>query len=116
MPSSPTIKGDNTVIWGSGAVYATGIITRGNAKTTGEKFLVKDNNGFTVTAIYFDDRNECSFEMIVQTAAADLERGDFITVGGITSCIVEECEKIWEQGGVMKFAVTAVKYSQIAAA
>lgn len=115
MPSSPTIKGNNTVIWGSGGVYATGIIVRGNVKTTGEKFLVKDNNGFTVTAIYFDDRNECSFEMITQTSDPTLARGDFITIGGVASCIVEETEKMWEQNGVRKFTVTAVKYSQIAA-
>ncbi len=100
-------------MWGSGGVYASGIITRGNAKTTGEKFLVKDNNGFTVSAIYFDDRNECSFEMIVQTSAPALARGDFITVGGIADCIVEDTDKMWEQNGVMKFSVTAVKYSQI---
>lgn len=116
MPSSPTIKGDNTVVWGTGGVYASGIITRGSVKTTGEKFLVKDNNGFTVTAIYFDDRNEASFEMITQTSDPSLARGDYITIGGVANCIVEEVEKMWEQGGVRKFAVTAVKYSQIPSA
>lgn len=110
MPGSPTIVGDNTVLWGSGGVYGSGIITRGNKQTTGEKVLVKDNNGFTVTAIYFDDQHRCSFEMIVQTEAPDFERGDLITVCGVAKCIVEDFNLLFEQAGVRKFTCDAVRY------
>lgn len=74
---------------------------------------MKDNDGFTVTVIYFDDRGECSFEMIVQSSAPSLSRGDAITVAGLTNCLVEDTEEIWAEQNVRKFAVTACKYAKI---
>lgn len=112
--SSPTIKGDNTVLFGANGVYSgAGIITRGSKKTGGSVLEVKDENSFTVTKIYFDDKNECEFEMIVKTAAPDLARGDFITICGVAACLVDETEEMWEQGGVRKFRVKATKHAMI---
>ncbi len=53
-----------------------------------------DNNGFTVANIYFNDRNECEVEMIVQTSYPSLAAGDFVTIMGITGCQVQDYEKV----------------------
>jgi len=110
MSGSPVIKGDNTVVWGSNGVYSTGIIVSGSKQLSGEKMEVKDNNGFVVAAIYFDDKNQCDFEMIVQTAAPDLARGDQITICGLLNCLVDETDEKWAQNDVRKFSVKATKY------
>lgn len=113
MPNNPVIKGDNTVIWGASGLYTTanGIITGGNKKLEGELLEVKDENGFTVATIYFDDKNKFSFEMIVKTAAPTLARGDAITVAGVTGALVDDTEEIWAQADVRKFRVNATKYT-----
>ena len=108
---SPVIKGDNTVVWGSGGVYSTGIIVSGSKQTTADKVEVKDNNGFVVAAIYFDQKNKCDFEMIVQTSAPTLAVGDQITICGVANCLVDELDEKWAQNDVRKFSVKATKYS-----
>jgi hypothetical protein len=110
MPGTPTIKGDNTVLFGSAGAYATGIITSASKRTGSEVLEVKDNNGFTVAAIYFDHKNECQFEMIVQTAAPTLAIADQVTICGVANCLVKDIEQMWANTDVRKYRVTATKY------
>jgi hypothetical protein len=113
MPNNPTIKGDNTVIWGASGLYTTanGIITGGNKKAESEQLAVKDENGFTVAVIFFDQKNKFSFEMIVKTSAPALAVGDPITVAGVVNALVDDTEEIWAQADTRKFRVNATKYS-----
>lgn len=113
MPNNPTIKGDNSVLWGAAGYYTTsyGLIQSGNKKLEGEMLEVKDENGFTVAMIYFDDKMKFSFEMNVKTAAPALARGDQITVAGVVNAIVEGTEELWENKNVRRFRVEATKYT-----
>lgn len=111
MPNNPTIKGDNTVIWGTGGNYAGGIITSCSKDNTTEKLEVLDNNGYTVAVIYFNQKGECEFEMIVQTSAPTLAHGDQITICGAVNALVENTKQVWAQRDVCKFQVKATKYT-----
>lgn len=113
MPTTPTLKGDGTVNWGTAAVYASGIITNGRKLRTSDTAFVLNNVGFAVTKIYFNHRNECEFEMIVQTAAPTLAIGDTVTIGGVSDCLVDDTESMWKQDDVEKFRVKATAYDAI---
>lgn len=116
MPNNPTIKGDNTVLWGTGSgTTLAGIIVRVRNQLTGEMVEVPDENGFTVAAIYFNDRNECEVEMIVKSTFPALTRGEEVTIMGIAGCQVQDYEKVWEQKGVKKYTVKATKWAGMAA-
>lgn len=111
MANNPVIKGDNTVLFGSGGYYSgNGIVVSGNKKLSGDKLEVKDENGYVVATIYFNDKNEFSFEMIVKTAAPDLDRGDQITVAGVVNALVDDTEEMWKQDDVRRVRVNATRY------
>ena len=113
---APVIKGDSTILWGtnSGTTLA-GLIVSVKNQLTGEMVEVPDNNGFTVAVVYFNDKNECEVEMIIQTAAPTLARGDYVTIMGIANCQVQDITLSWEQKGVRKYNVKACKYVGIPA-
>ncbi len=115
MANNPTIKGDTTVLWGTGGgTEISGIIVSVRNQRTSEMVEVADNDGFTVSAIFFNQKNECEVEIIVQTAYPDLENGDDVTIMGV-ECIVLNSEKMWEQKGVRKLRVKATKWDGMAA-
>ncbi|BET67208.1 hypothetical protein ASA1KI_21260 [Opitutales bacterium ASA1] len=110
MPGSPTIKGDNTVLFGSGGLYATGIIESGTLRKIAEVVLVPDNNGYDVSKIYFNERKEADINVIVQTAAPDLDTGDEVTVKTEAGFLVDETTETWAQKNVRKFNFKATKH------
>lgn len=110
MPTTPTIKGDNTIVWGSDGVYSSGIIVSGRKRRSAQKVLIKDNNGFTVAVIYFDHNNQCEFEAVVQTAVPTLEIGDQIEIGGVAACLIDDIETMWENEREKKYRVVATAY------
>jgi hypothetical protein len=115
MPTyNPVIKGDNTVLWGTGSgTTLAGIIVRVRNMLTGEMEKVTDENGFTIAKIYFDDQNQCEVEMIVRTSYPTLARGDAVTIMGNATCLVDEYEKVWEQKAVRKYTLKATAYAGI---
>lgn len=117
MANTPTIKGNNKVLWGTNGLYGEGVITEsGSTRLTGDKVEIEDNDGSAVAVIYFNDKHECSFTMVIQTAAPELARGDAITIGGVTDALVDDVETVWERRDVRKLRVNATKYSGITAA
>ena len=116
MPSlNPTIRGNNLIVWGTDELDPQGnigIITRGNSKRTSDKVEIKDNNGYTVTVVYFNERNETSIEIVYQGTATLPEIGDDVTIAGIP-CICDNTEIVWEQAGVKKFTLNATKYDGV---
>jgi len=110
MPGSPTIKGDNTVLWGSGGLYGTGIVVSGSVRSMSEETTVPDNNGFDVAKIYFNHRKEAEVELIVQTAAPALTQGDEVTINGESGFLVDEATELWAQKDVRKYRLRATKH------
>lgn len=112
MSNNALIKGDTTVLWGtSGGTTVNGIIVSVRDMLTGEMVEVPDENGFTVAAIFFNDKNEGECEIIVQTAYPSLARGDSVTIMGVADYLVTEVEKVWEQKNTRKLRFKATKFS-----
>ncbi|WP_043585368.1 hypothetical protein [Geminisphaera colitermitum] len=114
MPNNPTIKGDNTVLWGTGGYYGSAIITTGNRKRSADKAEIRDNNGYVVAVIYYNQNRQASFEMIVQTAAPTLEPGTVITLGADNlKFMVDDVDEKWAQIDVRKYSINATAYDGI---
>lgn len=113
MPGTPTIKGNGTIIWGTGQVYATGTIISGRTLSTSDTKMIMDNAGFTQAKVYFNHRDETEFEALVETSVPSLTQGDAITVGGVANCLVDEVEVLWEQAGEAKWRVKATQYDAL---
>ncbi len=114
--ANPVIRGDSTVLWGASGVFSgtgVGFVTKGNKKLSGEKVEIKDANGFTVAVIYFDDKNNVSFEMFVKTAAPTLARGDGVTICGVAYALVDDVEELWDNNNARRLIVTATNYVSI---
>ena len=109
--NNPVITGDNTVLFGTNGYYSgSGVVVSGNKKLEGDRLDLRDENGFVFTSIYFDDKNQFSFEMIVKTAAPELERGDLITVAGVANAEVQDTELIYEQTRERRYRVNATRF------
>lgn len=113
MSTTPTIKGNNTILWGSGGLRSSGLIARGRKQRTADKAVVLDNNGYVVTVIYFNHRHETEFEAVVETALPEIAIGDAIEVGGVASCLVDDIEVMWENNRERKYRVTATAYDGV---
>lgn len=117
MPNNnAVIKGEGTVLWGTAeGSGVAGIIVSVRDTLTGEMVEVPDENGFTVAAIFFNDKNEGEVELIVKASYPALKRGDDVTIMGVSGYLCQEVERMWEQKGVRKLRVKAVKFSGMAA-
>jgi len=116
MPTTPTIKGDNTIVWGSDNVYASGIIVSGRKLRSAQKAQIADNNGFTVAVIYYDHNDQCEFEAVVQTAVPSLAIGDQISIGGVTTALIDDIEEMWENTREKKYRIRATAYDGVSLA
>ena len=110
--STAKIKG-RQVIWGivpgAGDTHAAGIITRIGRKKLGSDEFVYDNEGFTITQIFYDDTDEVSVDVLCETATEQPERGDAITIAGVAA-LVQTSDLAWEQKAVKKLNITAKKF------
>lgn len=107
------IKGDNTVQWGAGALYATGIISGGTIRTTSEQVLVANSDGEDVAKVYFNVKKEAQVQIIVQTTVPDLEVGDVVTIKGEADFLVDSCEETFSNKDVRKYSFTASKHMEM---
>ncbi len=121
MSTSATIKGDNTVIWGTGgsglasgsSPTVTGILQSVRNQLTGEEVEIDDVNGFASSIVLFNHKNECDFTCVVQTSAPSFVRGSVLTVGGTANVIVKDFEQMWDNKGVAKYTIRGVAYAGI---
>jgi hypothetical protein len=107
------IKGDNTVLWGAGALYATGIISGGSIRTTSEQLLVPGSDGEDVAKVYFNVKKEATVQIIVQTTVPALAIGDVVTIKGEADFLVDSCEETFANKDVRKYSFTATKHMEM---
>lgn len=108
-----TVRGNNTVKWGTSGVYASGIITKGNKKSTADKKVILDNDGNAAIVIYFNQRKECSFTLLCSTSDPAFAIGDSITIGDVVNCIIDDISEDWTQGSEKQMTVNATAYDGI---
>lgn len=109
--ANPVIKG-HTAVWGVGSIY-TGLITRASRKKNGETEVIYDSNGFVITKIFFDDKQECEIELIFESGTTEPTRGDAITFNSQAGFLVENTELMWEQRGWKKLKIQATFHVNI---
>jgi hypothetical protein len=114
MPDfNPTIRGDNTVLFGTRSFYGNAIINSGTIQKASDKLEIRNNDGVVVSTIYYNQNKKCSFEMLVQATAPDIGSGDVVTLGsgaGSAKFIVDDCTESWSNTDVRKFSVNATFY------
>jgi hypothetical protein len=110
--STAKIKG-RQVIWGivagAGDTHAAGIITRIGRKKAGDTEFVYDNEGFTITEIFYNDTDEVSVDVLCEAGTAQPENGDDVTIAGVLA-LVQTSDLLWEQKAVKKLNITAKKF------
>lgn len=104
------IKGNSTITWGAGTGAALGKVQSASKKTGSDKIELLDENGEVFTVVYFNEKKECQFEAIALSAATLPAIGDTITIGGVSSCLVDSIEEKWDNKTAKMFTVTATKY------
>ena len=110
--ANPTIRG-REAIWSivtvAGDTYVAGIIQRQTHEKTGEQDYIYDNEGFTITDIFFDDRDECEIDILVESDTSVPDRGDDIQIVGL-ACIVRNVQIKWEKKAWKMLTVSAAKF------
>lgn len=113
--ATPTIRG-RAAVWGivapEGDTYAGGIIQSQGRESAGEEDYIYDNDGFTITEIFFDDRDECTIDILVEAGTTMPARGSDITIAGL-DCIVQKASMKWTKKGWAMMTVTAKKFANL---
>lgn len=112
----PTIKGNNLITWGTGSAGGLAVVQSASVKRGGEKVELYDEDGDTFCVIYFDDNNECEFEAIMQTDVTPPERGTTISIGGVTTALVDDYEIRYQNRDAVRLMVRAKAYDGVSAA
>src|SRR4051812_17700426 len=116
MSNTATIRGDTSVLWGvrgkAGSSVA-GILQSVRNQLTGEMVEIPDEDGFTISAVFFNHKNELECSVLVKTSFPVFARGDVVEIGGVTNAMVNDFEKNWENKGVAKYTLKATAFSGI---
>src|SRR6185369_4583711 len=86
MPLSPTIKGINTIKWGTdGALVngnpgSTAILESAKFDPNIKEFAIEDNNGFDVSDVMLKDGFDATFNCLYDSAKTWPTEGDSIGV------------------------------------
>lgn len=108
------IKGNNLISWGSGDAAGLGVVQSASTKLGGEKVELYDEDGDTFCVIYFDDKDECEFEAIMQSSVTLPDRGDTISIGGVVAALVDDVELRWANRDAQRVMIRATKYRNLA--
>ena len=110
--SNPQLIGTGiaNAVWGISSVAYAGFCTAINLKRDGEEAKIFDGNGFTIGLILYDDKDEGTVEMVMQTTDTPPARGTVVTVASTTTFIVQTIEKMWSWRDVAKWKFTASNF------
>jgi hypothetical protein len=109
---TPQILGTGiaNAVWGISSVAYTGFCKSITITRNGEESKIFDGNGFTIGIILFDDKDEGTVEMVLQTTDEIPTRGTVVTVAGIVSFIVLTHEKMWNWRDQAQWKFTVVNF------
>lgn len=115
MPSNFKIVGTGNITFGTAEIdFATiGTITGGGQKKTGEKLELKNGYGNTFVVIFFDDKDECEIEAILDAGYAMPDRGDLIDIMGLVNVVVIDWDIKWSSGKEKGVTLRATKYAHV---
>jgi len=108
------IKGQSAV-WGIESEMQTlqsGIVRSVTRKKTGEKDYLYDYEGFTITQIFFDDREEVELEVVCKSDTVAPTNGATLAIGSV-SFLVQDSDLAWEQRGWKKLRTRATYFPNL---
>ena len=91
-----------------------GTIVSGGRTDTGDILEIKDRYGNVVAKIYFNERNECTFDAIFDSTVDIPVRSDSINIAGLTAVLVDQVDHKWEQGKERMLTIKATKHENLA--
>lgn len=99
--------------FGTDGVGYTGIgtIVSGGRDDTGDKLELRDRKGAVFVVIYFNDKNECTIDVIFDSTVTIPERGDALSLCGLTSVLCDRVQHKWENQRERMLTITGTKYS-----
>jgi hypothetical protein len=113
--TTPHIVGTaiTNAVWGIESVAFAGFCESITLKRDGEESLIFDGNGFTIGLILYDDKDECTVNMRMQTTDTPPDRGDVISVASIVGFIVKTREFMYNWRDQAKWSFTATSYVNV---
>jgi hypothetical protein len=112
MPrTAAKIKGQ-AAVWGIESAYQSlqsGLVRSVTRKATGEKDYIYDYEGFTITEVFFDDREEVELEVICKSDTTAPADGDTLTISTV-AFLVQDSDIAWEQRGWKKLKTRATYF------
>ncbi len=110
---SAVIKGNQLITWGAGAAAGLGIVQSASTELGGEEVELLDEDGEVFCVIFFNDKDECEFEALMQSSVTPPERGDSINIGGVVGAFVKRVKLIWANKEAQKISIQATKYRNL---
>ncbi len=92
---------------------AIGVITGAERDDSGDKLELKDRQGNVIAVIYYNDKNECSIDVIFDADATLPVRGDAINVCGLTGVLVDSLTHKWENEKNRMLSIKGTRYANL---
>lgn len=104
------------ITFGTGDVgyTAIGTIVSATKKLGGDKLEIKGRQGGVIIVIYFNEKNECEIQVIFDSEATLPERGDALSVCGLTNVLCDEVETKWENERETMLNIRGTRYENVA--
>ena len=111
-PAVPQLIGTAiaNAVWGISSVAYAGFCESITLKRDGEESEIYDGNGFVIGLILYNDKDECTVNLRLQTSDTPPARGTVVSVGGVTGFIVKTIEHMYNWKDQAKWSFTANKY------
>ncbi len=115
LPTAPVIIGDNTILWGTGGIYAGGgIVESASIVGNAEAQEIANTSGFAKAVVYFNQTQDIEAECTCEgEVAPSFNVGDSVTLCGVAGCYVQPggFKVMYSQKGVVKFSLKVKKFA-----
>jgi hypothetical protein len=108
--------GITNAVWGITSVAYAGFCTNITLKRDGEESKIFDGNGFTIGLILYDDKDETTVSLVMQTTDTPPTRGTVVTVASQVGFICQTTEHMWDWKDQAKWKFTATRFVNLVTA
>lgn len=110
-----TIKGDNTVIFGTTTVTSTltslGYVQNVRKNPTNSEAQVHDGDGEVQAEALYGKKTEYTVELVLKTGGTIPVMGGAITVNGESCYVAKDPDQSWSNNGFSSITVIARRYA-----
>ena len=92
---------------------AIGTIVGANRSDEGDILELKDRKGSVFAVIYFNDKNECSIDVIFDSTVTIPVRGDALDLCGLVDVLCKTIRHVWANEKERMLTIEATRYSGV---